>query len=671
MPLYPVGPADLGQLAAISDVRLSDDGRLIAAVIHTSDLTDNHRDTAVVVAPADRSSPARLLPAAGRTEILPRWAPAGQALATAGQDGGRWQIRLHSVAGQPPAVLVDSWPDPIEELAWSPDGQRLLFVCREPVDRAWLELPDDRRPPLRLTRLRYREDGIGWTVNRPRQAYLADTASGAVTKLSSGAHDDAEFGWHPDSSSVVFISQRHPDAEMTLLNDVYRLDLDAPGGTDGAVRLTSAGHCYGQPRVSPEGARIALTAVDVLAFPATCGLAVLPSGGGEVTMLSAQLDRDCNSTWPATNGPIWADDGSVIVLVDTAGAIHGYEFNADSPGRCRPILAGDRQVTALDARAGTLAFAASSPTEPPVLLAQCHGAAEEALYMPNRGLRESRDLRAPRHQRTAVAEGTEADSWLTLPDRGRWQAPFPLLVCMQGGGTQYGHQWSHEFQALCAAGFATLYLNPRGSAGYGTGWMRTVAGPAAAVPGQGWGTDDIADVAAVLEATLRDHAELDRGRVGVLGGSYGALVVTWLLASTDKFRAGWAERGPYNLYSLAGTNDESPWFFTTYLGRTQVADPAAYWTPSPLRVAADITDPLMIVHSEEDRRCPIQQAEELFMALKLLGRQVEFVRFPGESHGLSRTGSPVHQLQRLDLMIEWFGRWLAPVALGPDGAEDR
>ena len=671
MSLAPVGAADLGQLAAISDVRLSADGSLIAAVVHTSDLTENHRDAAVVIAPADLSSPARLLPTVERTEILPRWAPAGQVLATVGQDGGRWQVRLHSAAGQPPDVLVDSWPDPIEELTWSPSGRWLLFVCREPVDRAWLELPDDRRPPLRLTRLRYREDGVGWTVNRPRQAYLADTASGAVTKLSSGAHDDAEFGWHPDGRSVVFISQRHPDAEMTLLNEVYRLDLDAPGGTDGAVRLTSALHCYGQPQVSPDGSRIALTVVDVLAFPATCGLAVLPAEGGQTTMLSAQLDRDCNSTWPATNGPIWTDDGTVIVLVDTAGAIHGYEFNADSPGRCRLILAGDRQVTTLDAQAGTLAFAASSPTEPPVLLAQRDGGAEEMLYAPNLDLRESRDLRAPRHQRTAVAEGTEVDSWLTLPDRDRWQAPFPLLVCMQGGGTQYGHQWSHEFQALCAAGFATLYLNPRGSAGYGTGWMRTVAGPAAAVPGGGWGVDDIADVAAALEATLRDNTELDRGRVGVLGGSYGALVVTWLLASTDKFRAGWAERGPYNLYSLAGTNDESPWFFTTYLGRTQVEDPAAYWTPSPLRVAADITAPLMIVHSEEDRRCPIQQAEELFMALKLLGRQVEFVRFPGESHGLSRTGSPIHQLQRLNLMIEWFGQWLAPVAVGPDGLGDR
>ena len=127
----------------------------------------------------------------------------------------------------------------------------------------------------------------------------------------------------------------------------------------------------------------------------------------------------------------------------------------------------------------------------------------------------------------------------------------------------------------------------------------------------------------------------DASRVGVQGGSYGGLVTTWLLAASDDFAAGWAERGPYNLFSLAGTNDESPWFFEAYLGRSVVEDPSAYWATSALRLAEGITAPVAIMHSEEDRRCPIQQAEELFMALRLLGRTVEFYRFPGEGHGLS------------------------------------
>ena len=145
-----------------------------------------------------------------------------------------------------------------------------------------------------------------------------------------------------------------------------------------------------------------------------------------------------------------------------------------------------------------------------------------------------------------------------------------------------------------------------------------------------------------------------------MGGSYGGLLTTLLLAQTDLFRAGWAERGPYHLISDAGTKDEAPWFFEAYLGSSHLEDAGSYWQASPLRLADQITAPLAIVHSEEDRRCSIGQAEELFMALKLLDREVEFVRFPGECHELTRSGSPVHRLQRLEILLEWFGRWLTP-----------
>lgn len=421
MPREPVQTADLGRIAAISDVRVNADGSLVAAVVRTSDLADNHRDAAVVVAAADGKSAARVLPAASRVEILPRWSPDGRGLATAAEeDGGSWQLRIHDLTAGSSVVLVGSWPDPVEELSWSPDGRWLLFVCRVPADRAAQELPDSRRPPLRLTRLRYYEDGIGWTVNRPRQAYLADAASGAVTRLSSGGHDDAEFGWHPGSRSVVFVSQRQPDAELTLMNDIYRLDLADPGGTNAAVRLTSTGHLYGQPRFSPDGTRVAVAATDFPSFPSTCGLAVLPADGGEVTMLSEQLDRDCTCAPPVMDGPVWTDDHTLMVLIETAGAVHGYEFGADVPGQFRRVLAGERQVTALDARAGTLAFAASSPSEPPALLSL-------AVQRNGRFTRRTRTCRATAMcvrlcaggQRPLTARRSTTGSRSRTPDAGR------------------------------------------------------------------------------------------------------------------------------------------------------------------------------------------------------------------------------------------------------------
>ncbi len=669
--------ADLSEFSEITGVRLSADALLVAAIVSVPDVTSNSYRRVVMTGPADGSAALRpqAMPA-GWSPVLAAWSPAGHDLAVAGHAESGWGIWLFPAVGPGggpggdghpsdgvPAAIVPSWPDAIEEIAWSPRGDRLLFAMREPADRERWELPEDRRPPLRITAFRYREDGVGWTVGRPRQGYVVEVRDrSAPRRISVGGYDDSEFGWHPDGHRVVFVSQRQPDADRTIVNDVFIADVDA--GTP-PIRLTGTSLACAQPRVSPDGRTVAFIAVDVDGFPSVSDVAAVPVDGGPVTIVSAGLDRDFNSPSSQQAGPIWDQESAwVTVLMEDAGAIDARRLSVAEPGRRELLAGGKRRLTSLDERHGVIAFVVTSPAEPPVLVSLDGTGKERTLLAPNAAVAAGRDLRAPVHRRIPVGGGVGVDSWLTLPDPARWRPPYPLLLCLQGGGTQFGYQWSHEFQALTAAGFATLQVNPRGSAGYGNAWQRAVCGPAARVPGSGWGTIDIDDVAAAVSATLADTPELDASRVGVQGGSYGGLVTAFLLARTDLFAAGWAERGPYNLVSLAGTNDESPWFFETYLGRSVTQDPAAYWASSALRLASGIAAPLAIMHSENDYRCPVQQAEELFMALKLLGRTVEFIRFPGEGHGLTRTGSPVHRLQRLDLMLDWFTRWLRPEAAG-------
>jgi dipeptidyl aminopeptidase/acylaminoacyl peptidase len=204
-----------------------------------------------------------------------------------------------------------------------------------------------------------------------------------------------------------------------------------------------------------------------------------------------------------------------------------------------------------------------------------------------------------------------------------------------------------------------LYANPRGSSGYSQAWGRAIRGEHAPDPGSGWGGVDHEDVMGVLDTALERFDFIDPDRLGVLGGSYGGFLTTWIVAHTDRFKAACSERAVNNRYTSSWTSDIGPWF-SAYLGVTHLDDPDEYLRQSPITFADRITTPLLILHSENDLRCPIEQAEQLFVMLRMLRREVDFVRFPGEGHELSRSGSPRHRQQRFEVILEFFGRHLNP-----------
>lgn len=653
----PVVREDLAAFIEIERVAVAPDG-LIAAVAAVPDPNSNTYRRDVMVGPADGPLELTDAGAPGRT-YLPTWFAIDDRLAVVTHDPGGWSIRVSAAAASSPwRTIAADLPDPVEELALAPDGQTVLFVVREPDDREWYATPEDRRPPLRLTHLRYREDGVGWTANTRRQAYVVSVDGGEPSRLSDGGYDDSQFSWHPDGAAVYFVSERHADREFSVANDIWRMPIGNDGTARPAERLTTTGAMYASPQPSCDGQWLAFGSVDVVGFPASQHLAAMNLASGDTVVLSEKLDRDVHA-----DTAVWTTDSEIAALVSRSGRIDLVAFDVRTNDFRELVRGGGYRVTAFDVASDTLGLVRSAPAEPPLLLS---GTASDltSVYEPNAELVASREMVEPEYIPVRVDTDITVDAWLLRPPQAAAESPPPMVVWLQGGGTQYGYQWSHEVQMLCSSGYAVLYLNARGSAGYGTDWMRAVNGRGAAVPGSGWGGVDVADVASVVEHVLGEDPDLDRSRVGVMGGSYGGLMVTQLLAQTDLFRAGWAERGPYNLISDAGTKDEAPWFFTAYLGKSHVEDLQSYWDASPLKRVEDITAPLIIVHSENDYRCTIGQAEELFMALKLLGREVEFVRFPGEGHNLTRGGSPVHRMQRAEILLEWFGRHLRPATGG-------
>jgi dipeptidyl aminopeptidase/acylaminoacyl peptidase len=231
-----------------------------------------------------------------------------------------------------------------------------------------------------------------------------------------------------------------------------------------------------------------------------------------------------------------------------------------------------------------------------------------------------------------------------------------VLLNIHGGPfTQYGNRFFDEFQTYARAGYAVLYANPRGSSGYSEAWGRAIRGPVDG--GKGWGSVDYEDLMAVVDAALEQYDFLDEERMGVMGGSYGGYMTSWIVSHTDRFKSACSERAVNNMLSEFGSSDFG-WFMKAYTGVFPFEDVRPYLDQSPTTYAAEITTPLLILHSENDLRCNVEQAEHLFTILRFLGREVEFVRFPAESHELTRSGSPFHRVTRYEILLDWFERTL-------------
>ena len=238
------------------------------------------------------------------------------------------------------------------------------------------------------------------------------------------------------------------------------------------------------------------------------------------------------------------------------------------------------------------------------------------------------------------------------PATGAPGAKWPALLSIHGGPhTQYGHVFFDEFQVYAGAGYAVIYTNPRGSQGYGEAFTSAVI--------RDWGGGDYADVMAGLDEALRRHDGIDAARLGVIGGSYGGFLASWIVGHTNRFRAACSERAVNDQWGMFGQSDIGHLFNTVELGALPWENLDEYIRRSPVTYAKDITTPLLIMHSEDDLRCPIGQAEQLFVALKKLGKDVMFVRFPDETHELSRSGKPRHRLARFRFILDWFAKHLA------------
>jgi dipeptidyl aminopeptidase/acylaminoacyl peptidase len=638
-------PEDVYELTGVADPRLSPDGGTVAYVVWTTDKEANEVRSNIWLAAADGSTPPRQFTHGPRGDSNPRWSPDGTWLAFTSKRGeGPRQLFVIPVAGGEATKLTDTKED-VAEPMWSPDGTRLAFTSRVP-DEAYEEKDDKKRKPRRVTRLQYKLDNEGWTVDRPKHIFTvaADGSSPAV-QLTDGDFEDERPAWSPDGSRIAFNSARHPDWDTDLFVDLFVVAAD--GGEP--ERLTATDGACWFASWSPDGTRIAYLFNPGNMDPRHNQVAVLDVGTKERRLLTQSLDRNCGPYFTGLREPLW-QAGDLLFGVEDQGNVHLYRVPADGSSDPEPVTDGPRMLTGYDAAGETLVHSAHSAASMSELVA-----GERQLTDVGKSFTEGRELVEPERFTAISSGGAEVEAWVMRPAGFEEGKKYPMLLNIHGGPfSQYGNKFFDEFQVYAGAGYVVVYSNPRGSSGYSEAWARDIMGSG---EDSGWGVADYDDCIAVVDEAIKRFDFIDPDRLCVMGGSYGGFMASWIVGHTDRFQAAISERSVNNWISMWGSSDYG-WDFKGYAGSYLFEDPETYARLSPSTYAAQISTPLLILHSENDLRCPIEQGEHLFVTLRVLKRDVEMVRFPAEGHELTRSGSPFHRVARFEIVLEWLARYL-------------
>ncbi len=652
-------PKDIYSLVGVSSPKVSPDGRTVAFVVSRVDEAENSYRAQVWLAAIDGSAPPEPFSSGEHGDGNPCWSPDGRRLAfTSKRQDKKSTLHVRPVLGGGETVTLASLDESIGGLAWSPDGRWLAFEARARTDR--YESDDPRKqPPRRITRFFSRLNDEGWVFDRPQHVWvLPADGSAAPRDVTPGEFEFETPAWAPDSTRLVTSGAAHDTWDTDLARDLYVVGLDG----EAPSALTTHDAYLFQPSWSPDGARIAfLGNDDPLVDPQNAKVGVLDLGSGERQWVS-RLDRNW-APYPGAAPPVW-DGETLLGTVEDHGNVHVRRVPVtDHPkGDEHVVVGGERCVTGFHQAGGTSAFTATSPTEVAELFVVTEGR-ERQLTSVGAAFAARVAPRSYERFSSPSTGGVEVDSWIVLPPDFDPERQYPALLNIHGGPfSQYGNRFFDEFQLLAASGYVVLFSNPRGSSGRNTRWARAIAGAKSRLdPGTGWGSVDYDDVMAVVDTAVARYPFIDPDRLGVLGGSYGGYMASWIIGHDDRFKAACSERACNNLLTLEYASDAAA-AFRTIFGVNHVDDPTEYLARSPISYVQRMRTPLLIIHSEDDLRCPMEQAEQLWVALRLLGREVEFVRFPGESHELSRSGSPVHRVQRAEILLEFFAKHLKPDA---------
>jgi len=665
-----ISDSDLFAFRWVASPQISPDGRQAAYVLVTVNAKHDGYETSLWLVATDGASPPRRV-TAGPHDATPRWSPDGSVLAFLRSKDGHAQIYLLSLAGGEAQQLTDL-PKGAGPAAWSPDGKTIAFVTSTtPEDIAKADKPEKKEEPKSdvrvITLAEYRADDEGyldptehghiWTVS----AAMPGEHPAKAHQVTSGKFDEEVPQWSRDGARIYFVSDRVAESYYYPPdNDFY--SVPAAGGAMDTVADID-GPIFG-PAVSPDGKAVAFRGwINPKAPRSYQESDLFVSRAGKATNLTADYDFDMGGGVLGDQAPprggegsspnIWSADGKYVMVTTTEhGRSNLIRFDAQTGAR-EPLTTGDHAVLAYTATpdAKRLVLTIGDPTHLPDAYALDPQTKRlTQLTHVNDSLLSKLQLVTPEDFWYTSFDGRKVETWIMKPVGFTPGKKYPLILNIHGGPhTAYGYIFFHEMQWMAAKGYVVVYPNPRGSTTYGQEFGNIIQYK---YPG-----DDYRDLMIAVDSAIR-RGYVDSTKLGVTGGSGGGLLTDWTVGHTHRFKAAVSQRDVADWLGFWYTADFTL-FRPTWFHSVPFRDPQEYLVRSPVRYADSVTTPLMFILGDEDYRAPPNQGgEAMFRALKYLKKTTVMVRFPGESHELSRSGKPMHRVERLQHILAWFDKYL-------------
>jgi dipeptidyl aminopeptidase/acylaminoacyl peptidase len=634
----PLQLADMSAMVVVSDAQLSPDGATVAYVRAQSDYATDRQVSDIVLVPAAGGAPRATF--AGSS---PRWSPDGRSIAFMGARGAQSGLFVRDVASGAERFLVnppqtDHWlgRSP-KNWAWSPDGTMIAYAAADGP------APAKTDGPKVYTRIMYKTR-TGYSDDRKTHIYVIPAAGGTPKCVSCGTYDEHSLAWAPDSKRLAFISDRSADPDNTYHNDVYVVDVT----TLALTQVTKSDGAEFSPAFSPDGKWISyegwIRPHNTKDSPSEdFKLFVVPAGGGTPRQVAKSLDRRITES-------SWHPSGKSLYLsAADRGAMSVYRVGFDDD-RVEPLMNGKFQAHAysFDAKGATMAYLQSDATHPnEVFIAGADGKGPRQLTTHNAALLGGIALSDAEEFWFNSFDGTRVQGWVMKPVNFTPGRRYPVILNIHGGPHgAFGFVWAERHQQEAASGYGVVFINPRGSLGYGQAFSDGSV--------LNWGGGDYKDLMAGLDAVIAANPWMDTTRLGVTGGSYGGFMTNWVITQTTRFKAAVATASLSNLISFYGTSlytdlveaefNMMPWDNYPLL-----------WQWSPLAHVQNVRTPTLFIHGEVDHDVPIPQAEEMYTAIRKLGVDATLARYPGEGHGFRRPQFILDSTRRL---LAWFDNYL-------------